>query len=170
LGTFCYFQGGNGRFTSFTGSFWPYATSGGIFNQKYPADYPSREIWLSEAEAWLPSDGLKFYTDGSSFEGMVGSGVFAQELDLKASFALWTFSPLVFQAEVYTILACFNYCLRERKTICICSDSLAALLALSSHIVSSRLVLQCWNSLQGNSNVFGDREIRLNNKIGKKPF
>jgi hypothetical protein len=25
-------------------------------------------------------------------------------------------------------------------------------------------------SLSSNSNVFGDREIRLNNKIGKKPF
>jgi hypothetical protein len=29
------------------------------------------EIWLSEAEAWLPSDCLKFYTDGSLFEGRV---------------------------------------------------------------------------------------------------
>jgi hypothetical protein len=27
-------------------------------------EYLSNEIWLSEAEAWLPSDGLKFYTDG----------------------------------------------------------------------------------------------------------
>jgi hypothetical protein len=35
------------------------------------------------------------------------------------------------------------------KTICICSDSQAALLALGSHTVSSRLVLQCRNSLQG---------------------
>jgi hypothetical protein len=41
-----------------------------------------------EAEAWLPSDGLKFYTDGSLFEGRVGSRVFSEELDLKASFAL----------------------------------------------------------------------------------
>jgi ribonuclease HI len=35
------------------------------------------------------------------------------------------------------------------KTINICSDSRATLLALSSHTVSSRLVLQCRNSLQG---------------------
>jgi hypothetical protein len=40
-----------------------------VFNWKYLVEYPSREIWLSEAEAWLPSDGLKFYTDGSLFEG-----------------------------------------------------------------------------------------------------
>jgi hypothetical protein len=35
------------------------------------------------------------------------------------------------------------------KTVCICLDSWAVLLALSSHTVSSRLVLQCQNSLQG---------------------
>jgi ribonuclease HI len=35
------------------------------------------------------------------------------------------------------------------KRICICSDSRAALLALSSYIVSSRLVVQCRNSLPG---------------------
>jgi hypothetical protein len=35
------------------------------------------------------------------------------------------------------------------KTVCICSDSRVALLALSSHTVSSKLVLQCRSSLQG---------------------
>jgi hypothetical protein len=54
------------------------------------------------------------------------------------TFALGTFDT-VFQAEVYAILACFDYCLREcmtGKTICICSDSRAALFELSSHTVS----------------------------------
>jgi hypothetical protein len=49
-------------------------------------------------------------------------------------------------------MACSDYCLREcitGKTICICSDGRTALLALSLHTVSSRLVLQCRNSLQG---------------------
>jgi hypothetical protein len=44
----------------------------------------------------------------------------------------------VFQAEVYAVLACSDYCLREcmtGKTICICSESQAVLLALSSHSV-----------------------------------
>jgi ribonuclease HI len=75
---------------------------------------------------------------------------FSEELDLKASFALKTFAT-VFQAEVYAIMACSDYCLREcmtGKTICICSDSRAALFSLSSHTVSSKLVLQCRNSLQ----------------------
>jgi hypothetical protein len=47
-----------------------------VFNRQYLVEYPSREIWLIEAEAWLTSDCLKFYTDGSLFEGRAGSGVF----------------------------------------------------------------------------------------------
>jgi ribonuclease HI len=80
----------------------------------------------------------------------VGSRVFSEELDLKASFALGTFSTII-QAEVYAIMACFDYCLREcmtGKTICICSDSQVSLLPFSSHTVSSRLVRQCRNSLR----------------------
>jgi hypothetical protein len=76
---------------------------------------------------------------------------FSEELDSKASFALLTFAT-VFQAEVYAILACSNCCFREflpGKTSCIYSDSRAAILALGSHTLSSRLVIQCSNSLQG---------------------
>jgi hypothetical protein len=75
----------------------------------------------------------------------------SKEVDFKAYFALGTLAT-VFKAEVYVMLACSNYCLRESmtgKTICICSNSRTALLALSSHTVSSRLVLQCRNSPQG---------------------
>jgi hypothetical protein len=60
---------------------------------------------------------------------------FLEEFDLKASFAVGTFAN-VLQAVVYAIMACFDYCLGEcmtGKTICICSDSRTALLALSSH-------------------------------------
>jgi hypothetical protein len=86
-----------------------------VFDRKYLVQYPSREIWLSETEAWLPSDGPKFYTDGFLFEGRAGSRVFFEELDINASFALGTFAT-VFQAEVYTIMACSDYCLRECMT------------------------------------------------------
>jgi ribonuclease HI len=83
------------------------------------------------------------------FEGRAGFGVFLEELDLKASFALGTFTT-VFQA-VYAIMVCSDYCLREcmtGKTIHIRSNSQPALLALSLYTVSSRLVLQCRNTLQ----------------------
>jgi hypothetical protein len=68
--------------------------------------------------------------------------LFSEKLDLKASFPLGTFATF-FQAEVYAILACSYYFLKEclsGKTICICSDSRATLMALSSHTASSRLV------------------------------
>jgi hypothetical protein len=71
-----------------------------VFDQKYLVKYLSRKLWLSEAEAWFSSDGLKSYTDGSLFESRAGSGVFSEELDLKASFALGTFATDL-QAEVY---------------------------------------------------------------------
>jgi hypothetical protein len=67
-------------------------------------EYPSRETWLKLKH------GLKFYTDGSFFEGRAGSGVFSELLDLKTFFALET-RATVFQAEVYANLACTDQCL-----------------------------------------------------------
>jgi hypothetical protein len=92
-----------------------------VFDRKYLVENPPMEILLPETEAWLPSDGFRFYTGGSLFEGRADSGVFSEELHLKAAFALVTFAT-VFQPEVYAILACSDYCLST---------------------VSSRLVLQC---------------------------
>jgi hypothetical protein len=43
------------------------------------------------------------------------AGRVLEELDLKASFALGTFAT-VFQAEVYAIMACSDYCLTECMT------------------------------------------------------
>jgi hypothetical protein len=81
----------------------------------------------------------KVYTDCSLFEGRAGSGFFLEKLDLKASFDLGTFAT-VFQIEVYAIMACSNYCLREfmtGKTICICLDSRAALLAFVHSVIEA---------------------------------
>jgi hypothetical protein len=106
-----YFQDGNRRFLSFT-------------DRKYLMEYPLRGISLYEAEAWLPSNGLKFHTDGSLFEARAGS------------FALGTFTTVV-HAEVCAILTCSDYCFREcmtGKTIYICSDRRVALLCVISVI------------------------------------
>jgi hypothetical protein len=46
----------------------------------------------------------------------------------------------------------------HNMTICICSDSKAALLALSSYTISSKLLHQCWLSLQDLSN---NNRVRL---------
>jgi hypothetical protein len=75
-------------------------------------------------------------------------------LDKRESYALGSLAT-VFQTEVYPILACSDYCRSanlHNMTICICSDSKAALLALSSYTTSSKLLHQCWLSLQDLSN------------------
>jgi hypothetical protein len=79
-----------------------------VFDRTHLVEYPSRKIWIYEAEAWLPSNGLKFYDDGTLFEGRAGSVIFSEELDLKASFTLGTLVT-VFQAKVYAILVCSDY-------------------------------------------------------------
>jgi hypothetical protein len=59
------------------------------------------------------------------------------------------------------------------KTICICSNSRVPLLALISHTVSSRLVLQCQNSLQeldegmaaGSFVQFAEKSLRFETRV-----
>jgi hypothetical protein len=71
-------------------------------------------------------------------------------LDIRESYSLGSFAT-VFQTKVYAILACSDYCQSanmHNMTICLCS----ALLALSSYTISSKLLHQCWLSLQDLSN------------------
>jgi hypothetical protein len=72
-----------------------------VFDRKYLVEYPSCEIWvwLSEAEAWLPSDCLKFYTDGSLFEASAGSGVFFRMNLISGHLLLLERSPLSFRLK-----------------------------------------------------------------------
>jgi hypothetical protein len=91
------------------------------------------------------SSSTKFFYS-SLCEGRAGAGVFSDTLDIREYYALAT----VFQTEVYAILASSDYCRSanmHNMTICICSDSKAALLALSSCTISSKLLHQCWLSL-----------------------
>jgi hypothetical protein len=66
------------------------------FDRKYLVEYPSWKIWLSEAETWLLSDGLTFYTEGCLFEGRAGSGVFWRNL-ISRHLSLLEHSPLSFR-------------------------------------------------------------------------
>jgi hypothetical protein len=81
-------------------------------------------------------------------EGRASAGVFSDTLDIRDSIGLGSLAT-VFQTKVYTILACSDYCWSanmHNMTICICSDSKAALLALSSYTIASKLLDQCWLS------------------------
>jgi ribonuclease HI len=114
------------------------------FGRGFLAELSPRSSWLShETSEMLPSDGVIFYTDGSLCEGRAGAGVFSDTLDIKESYALGS------------LATCSDYCRStnmHNMTICICSDSKAALLDLSSYTISSKLLYQCWLLLQDLSN------------------
>jgi hypothetical protein len=106
------------------------------FGRRFLVELPPRSSWLSqETSEILPSDGVIFHTDGSLCEGEAGAGVFSDTL--RESYALGSLA-VVFQTEIYAILACSDYCRSanmHNMTICICSNSKAALLALSSYTI-----------------------------------
>jgi hypothetical protein len=82
--------------------------------------------------------------------GRTGAGVFSDILNVRESYTLGSHAT-VFQSEAYAILPCSEYCISEgivNRAVSICSDSRAALLTLKSYAVSSRVVLQCRDSLQ----------------------
>jgi hypothetical protein len=53
-----------------------------------------------------------FFTDGSVCRGRAGAGVFSDILNVRESYALGSHAT-VFQSEVYSILACSEYCISE---------------------------------------------------------
>ncbi|KAJ8971795.1 hypothetical protein NQ317_011711 [Molorchus minor] len=84
-----------------------------------------------------------------SFMGYMRSGVYGKTTGTELVFALGSYAT-VFQAEVYAILACgLENLKRAPKEINtqFCSDSRAALLAIESSKVKSRLVLECKKTL-----------------------
>lgn len=92
---------------------------------------------------------MTFFTDGSVQEGLAGAGVHSAEAEVDLSFRLGP-SVTIFQAEVFAISACANVCLQSgirNRRILICIDSQAALRALSSFCIDSKLVFECVTQL-----------------------
>ncbi|KAJ8958286.1 hypothetical protein NQ318_017432 [Aromia moschata] len=85
------------------------------------------------------------FTDGSKIGDKAGAGVYGKTTMTKLSFALGSYAS-VFQEEIYAILACGMEIPKtspKRRTIQICTDSQASLMAIESSKVKSRLVLDC---------------------------
>ncbi len=119
-----------------------------ITDRNFTISFPEREEWTEEG--LHRSVDLTFYTDGSLCEDLAGSGVFSENSELRSEISLGP-NISVFQAEILALLECASYCLNEKlsgKRILICSDSKAALLALSSFIFDSRLVMECRERMQ----------------------
>jgi ribonuclease HI len=112
------------------------------FNKPYKIVFPSKENW--EAEKPREKD-LVWYTDGSKTTSGVGSGVYGEKPKFKLCRNLGTMAT-VFQAEIFAILLCLQENIRrnfKRRTILIYCDSQAALKALNSFEVKSKLVWEC---------------------------
>jgi ribonuclease HI len=96
-----------------------------------------------------------WFTDGSKSDISTGSGVFNAEFNIGLSVNIGQ-NATVFQAEVNAIEMCVNECLTkgiENRNILICSDSQAALKALTGCKFSSRTVWSCLQKLQSLGNL-----------------
>jgi hypothetical protein len=96
------------------------------------------------------------WTDESLCEGKAGAGVFS---DIQGIICLRLSCSRSLNPKYMRVLACLEYCISEgivSRAVSICSDSRAALLALESYAASSRVVLQCIDSLQ---------DLALSNKV-----
>ena len=88
-----------------------------------------------------------WYTDGSKTSSGTGGGVFGGKPGLDFSLGAFT---TVFQAEVFAIMAAVRKSITRGyngRTITIFTDSQAALKALETVTVKSKLVLECLQCL-----------------------
>lgn len=99
---------------------------------------------------------IVWFTDGSKTEFGSGSGVYNAEFNIGLSVNVGE-NATVYQSELKAIELCANECVKrgiENRDILICSDSQAALKALTNSKVTSKTVWNCLQSLQhlGNGN------------------
>ncbi|KAJ8978297.1 hypothetical protein NQ317_000111 [Molorchus minor] len=79
-----------------------------------------------------------------------GAGIYLESGNVKHSYALGTYAT-VFQAEIFaTLMVASNEVVKEapEQSVYICSDSQAALKALSSPRMRSPLVQECGEALE----------------------
>lgn len=118
------------------------------FTKNYTVKFPSRDDWL-KGQTSIKDNCLTWYTDGSKKGNDVGSGIYGENPRLRQAQNLGNYAS-IFQAEVYAITACAGINLSKRyvnQHITINSDSQAALLAIDSPIVRSKLVQDCVSQL-----------------------
>lgn len=113
------------------------------FRTRIPILYPTRESW--ESGCVSGSLGITIYTDGSKMENGTGAGLYSEALQKRESFRLPN-TCSVFQAEIYAIekaAALIQDSTIRPSNITICVDSQAALKAIESKTVKSKMVLKC---------------------------
>lgn len=122
---------------------------------------PSREQYQIEGMDILPRQGLdniNIYTDGSKRNDIAGSGIYSDELRWHISVPQGKFAS-VFQAEVNAISVAIRQLLDANITgesVCLHSDSAAAIKALKNPLSNSRTINYCKELL---------KELSLHNVI-----
>lgn len=110
--------------------------------------FPKREEWM-EGKISFPGASIALYTDGSRNPNGVGVGVFCRRPRIEVSINLGRYAT-IYQAEVYALVLCARELIdrsTSNKNIYIVSDSQAALKALGSYRITSKLVRNCIESL-----------------------
>lgn len=118
------------------------------FDIPFSTKIPSLEEWMNPNQHFLNGD-VVWFTDGSKNVNGLGAGIFCENPRKEIFVSLGRFST-VFQAEIFAIELCARECLEtgySGKKILICSDSQAAIKALVSYRVSSKLVWNCLETL-----------------------
>jgi ribonuclease HI len=122
-----------------------------VFNlePKYRVTMLTREEWTRGPGRTPPAvKGLVWFTDGPRTVEGTWAGVYGQSVDRRLSISLGKHA-VVFQAEVYAILACVHEIEtqdRPEKYVSICSNSPAVLKALQA-AKTSPMVQQCQKEL-----------------------
>jgi ribonuclease HI len=118
------------------------------FDMPFQTIIPSRKDWLEGGPAF-ETDSLQYFTDGSRKDGKVGIGVYGPSFNHHKALGS---TPTIFQAEIHAIEICALRCIQRgdirKRTIYILSDSQAAIRALRSSTVTSKLVNVCLNTLK----------------------
>jgi ribonuclease HI len=118
------------------------------FNISFTTNIPSLDEWMSTSHAFINGD-VVWYTDGSETVSGISAGAYCYSLHKEISCSLGNYST-VFQAELYAIEMCAYECIQmgiSGNTILILSDSQAAIKALISYRIRSKMVWSCLRAL-----------------------
>ncbi|XP_055850655.1 uncharacterized protein LOC129915201 [Episyrphus balteatus] len=118
------------------------------FEKNFQTQFSSKAKWVSESTNYtFNANAIKWYTDGSRTADGTGAGIFGPRT--KISIPMGQF-PSIFQAEINAIDKCAERNLERKyknQNIAIMSDSQAALKAINSYAINSKLVWECVKKL-----------------------
>lgn len=122
------------------------------FEKNFNVTLTQRDFWENE-NPLEPAD-LNIYTDGSKMDSGSGLGIYSTNPQLKVYKPLDKYATIT-QAETCAIIETCNILISREthnKNINICSDSQASLKALNGHCFTSKLMIECIESLKSLSN------------------